>query len=246
MGKHLDENRIKVPMNFNKRFAESLGQNFPDHVPGFESEVKRHVERVKKTLVRSGKLVSQIEKVRKANKNDPTQNDIAAQVNTYNYAKKKLKEIESLIVKPIQDGEGEASDLADKIETYIDSQLSDSAAKGEFAKEYRQHIRSLDKSERSKKALRLIKEGKQREAGWILGAGQELSGLSDASYQMAKNSYKKAFHSEQAKAVEELRKLNNRQYKGYKKAREIVESLNTRKVQEAASKADKAQQAMSE
>jgi len=246
MGKHLDKNRIKVPTQFNKRFAESLGQNVPEQVPGFNSEVKHHVQRIKKTLVRSGELIEQIEQVRKANKNDPTQNDIAAQVNTWKYAQKKLSEIESLIVKPIKDGDGEGSDLADKIENYIDSQLSESAAKGSFAKELRQHIRSMDKSERSKKVLKLINEGKQREAKWILGAGQELSGLSEASYKSSKSHYKKTFHKEQTKAAEELRNLNNMQYKGYQKAKQIVSDLNTRKVQEASSQAEKAQQAMNQ
>jgi len=246
MGKHLDENRIKVPRHFNQRFAESLGQNVPDNVPGFNSEVKHHVKRVKKTLARSGELVEQIEQVRKANKNDPTQNDIAAQVNTYKYAKKKLSEIESLIVKPIERGDGEASDLADEIENYIDSHLSEEAAKGEHAREYRQVIRDLDRGDRTKKVMRLISNGKQKEAQWILGAGQELSGLSESTYQASKTQYKKTFHKEQLKAAKELRKLNDMQYKGYEKAKQIVDSLHTPKVQEAASKSEKAHQAMQE
>ncbi len=230
--------RIETPMYVTPGFIDGLEKQFPE-LSSHHGAITNTKRQVTQFLRDTGQAIKQIEAVRKANAEDPTQTQSARAVNTYKFAEKQFgkiyKRMENL---------PDISTVMQGIQGEIDGALADTA-KNPFASEARARIANMPESERASFISKRMQNNDYSTAAYALGAPAYLSGLSDEQHKTLKNHYQNTVFSQEMEVMKALDSLNIHTEKAIKSTNEVFGNIQAQaQLKGALDKSEKAQKLM--
>lgn len=229
-----------MPMYFADGFVTGLEKEFPDG-SSYSGTIESPKHRTAQFLRDAGVRIKKIEKVRKANEDDPTQTPESRAVNTFKYAKEQFAEIEKQ-QKSLPDLPKLMNDISQDMD-----QIFVEKASTPFAKEARQRLSSLPEAERIKFSNELIKNEDYNTASYILGAPAFLSGIPDDHHKQLKSQFQQRVFPEDMATLKALNSLHTHAEKGKKAVERIFrETKAMASLNDALGKSETAKNLMSQ
>ena len=218
-----------------------LFEKLPDDSEAFPDTAKKVVTTAAQSLKRAENLIERVIDVREKNIEDPTQNELAARVNTFRFADRQAMEIATLT--------GEAKKAVkehrDSIEQNVNRPITETASEHKFAAETREYLRNMPKdSDRMKFINNALENEQWDDLAVVLGAPHHLSGLTKHMQQVGLQGYKERRFGKSLKTLEALDHTYNILDRAETDAINQVNSLDGPSVQNAINRRKDAQSAM--
>ena len=232
------KNRIETPMYVTPGFVDGLEKQFPEGSSRHD-QITNTKRQVTQFLRDAGTSIKQIESVRKANQEDPTQTQSARAVNTFKFAEKQFgkihKRMESL---------PSISLVMQDLQSEMDATMAE-RAKSPFASEARARIASMPEAERASFISKRMQGEDIETAAYALGAPAFLSGLSDEQHKTLKNHYQNTVFSAEMDAMKALDSLNIHTQKAIKSTSQVFSNIEAQaQLKGALDKSERAQKLM--